>query len=102
MKKLLKITYIALGIACILYYFVLWRASRLGLSMSGMWPAIGAVLILCGLLCDSRAIPRWAHVAWRACLCLGLAGILALECRATEDSLAIVGEIPVSLASPEL
>lgn len=80
MKKLLKIAYIVLGIAAIAYYFVLWRASRLGLSMSGMWPAIGAVLIVCGLLCDSKAIPRWVHVAWRACLCVGLAGILALEC----------------------
>lgn len=80
MKKLLKILYIVLGIACIAYYFVLWHASRLGLSMSGMWPAIGAVLILCGILCDAGAIPRWLHIAWRACLCVGLAAVLALEC----------------------
>jgi uncharacterized SAM-binding protein YcdF (DUF218 family) len=59
---------------------VLWRASRLGLSMSAMWPAIGAVLILCGLLCDNPRIPRWIHIAWRACLCAGLAAVLALEC----------------------
>lgn len=80
MKKALKIAYIALGIASIAYYFVLWRASRLGLSMSGMWPAIGAVLIICGILCDNTSIPRWVHIAWRCCLCAGLAGIIALEC----------------------
>lgn len=80
MKKLLKIVYIVLGVLCVAYYFVLWRASRLGLSMSAMWPAIGAVLILCGLMCDSPRIPRWLHIAWRACLCLGLAAVMALEC----------------------
>lgn len=80
MKKVLKIAYIALGVASIAYYFVLWHASRLGLSMSGMWPVIGVVLIACGLLCDNKSIPRWVHVAWRVCLCLGLAVVLALEC----------------------
>ena len=79
MKKILKIVYIALGIASVAYYFVLWRASRRGLSMSAMWPCIGAVLILCGLLCDSKRIPRWLHIAWRTCLCLGLVALLALE-----------------------
>ena len=79
MKKLLKITYIVLGIASIAYYFDLWRASRLGLSMSMMWPVIGVILIACGLLCDSRLLPRWVHVGWRCCLCLGLAAVLALE-----------------------
>lgn len=80
MKKALKIAYIALGVASITYYFVLWCASRLGLSMSGMWPAIGAVLILCGVLCDNESIPRWAHIAWRCCLCLGIVAIMTLEC----------------------
>lgn len=80
MKRALKIVYIALGIASVAYYFVLWHASRLGLSMSGMWPVIGAVLILCGLLCDSPRIPRRVHIAWRCCLCAGLAALLALEC----------------------
>ena len=75
----MKITYIVLGIASIAYYFDLWRASRLGLSMSMMWPVIGVILIACGLLCDSRLLPRWAHVGWRCCLCLGLAAVLALE-----------------------
>ena len=79
MKKLLKIVYIVLGVASIAYYFDLWHASRLGLSMSMMWPVLGVILIICGLLCDNRAIPRWVHIAWRACLCLGLAAVLALE-----------------------
>ena len=80
MKKILKPLYIVLGILSIAYYFVLWRASRLGLSMSGMWPAIGVVLIACGLLCDNPRIPRWLHILWRAALCVGIAAILALEC----------------------
>lgn len=80
MNKVLKIIYIVPGVLSVAYYFVLWRASRLGLSMSAMWPAIGAVLILCGLLCDNPRIPRWIHIAWRACLCAGLAAVLALEC----------------------
>lgn len=80
MNKVLKIIYIVPGVLSVAYYFVLWRASRLGLSMSAMWPAIGAVLILCGLLCDHPRIPRWIHIAWRACLCAGLAAVLALEC----------------------
>ena len=80
MNRILKITYLVCGVAAIAYYFVLWRASRLGLSMSAMWPAIGAVLIACGLLCGSSAVPRWLRVAWRVALCLGIAFILALEC----------------------
>ena len=79
MKKALKVIYIAVGLACVAYYFVLWRASRLGLSMSAMWPALGAVLIACGLLCDDRRIPKWLHIAWRVFLCLGIAAVLALE-----------------------
>lgn len=78
--KLLKTVYVVLGIMSVAYYFVLWGASRLGLSMSAMWPVVGGVLILCGLLCDSPRIPRWLHIAWRGCLCLGLAALLALEC----------------------
>jgi uncharacterized SAM-binding protein YcdF (DUF218 family) len=31
-------------------------------------------------MCDSPRIPRWLHIAWRACLCLGLAAVMALEC----------------------
>ena len=80
MKKLLKIVYFVLGALCVAYYFVLWRASRLGLSMSAMWPALGAVLIVCGFLCDNPHIPRWLHIGWRALVCLGVAGVLALEC----------------------
>lgn len=79
MKRALSLFYLAAGTACIAYYFVLWHASRLGLSMSGMWPALGVVLILCGILCKSKFIPRWVHVAWRVLLCLGIAGVVALE-----------------------
>ena len=79
MKKTLRILYFALGAASIAYYFVLWRASRLGLSMSGMWIAIGVVLIAAGALCRSTRIPRWLHIAWRAALCLGVAAVVALE-----------------------
>ena len=79
MKRALKIAYIALGIASIAYYFVIWHASRLGLSMSGMWIAIGVALIAAGLLSDSRRVPRWLHIAWRCALCLGLCAVLALE-----------------------
>ena len=80
MKRGLSLFYLVTGTACIGYYFVLWHASRLGLSMSGMWPVLGAVLILCGILCKSTLIPRWVHIAWRVLLCLGLAVVLALEC----------------------
>ena len=80
MKNKLKIVYIALGILSIAYYFVIWRASRLGLSMSGMWIAIGLVLIAAGLLSGCRAIPRWVHIAWRCALCIGVYAVLALEC----------------------
>lgn len=80
MKRGLSLFYLVTGTACIGYYFVLWHASRLGLSMSAMWPVLGVVLIVCGVLCKSAFIPRWAHIAWRALLCLGLAVVLALEC----------------------
>lgn len=79
MKKIIKPLYITLGILCIAYYFVLWRASRLGLSMSGLWPVLGVVLIAAGVLSGSRRVPGWLRVAWRAALCAGLAGLLALE-----------------------
>ena len=79
MKKALRILYFTLGAASIAYYFVLWRASRLGLSMSGMWIALGLALIAAGLLCGSSRIPRWLHVAWRCALCLGVAAVIALE-----------------------
>lgn len=80
MNRVLKCVYIAVGVACVAYYFVLWAASRLGLSMSAMWPALGAVFIACGLLCDSDRIPRWLHIGWRAALCAALAVVAALEC----------------------
>ncbi|MBR1561286.1 MAG: YdcF family protein [Clostridia bacterium] len=79
MTRALKALYFALGVACVAYYFVLWHASRLGLSMSLMWPALGAVFIACGILCDSPRVPRWGHLAWRTALCVAAAALLALE-----------------------
>lgn len=79
MKHLLKGLYLLAGVACIAYYFVLWHASRLGLSMSLMWPALGALFIACGLLCERSDLPTWVHTGWRVLLCAGLAALLALE-----------------------
>ena len=79
MNRLLKWIYIVLGVASIAYYFVLWHASRLGLSMSGMWPVLGVVLILCGVLCGDDKVPGWVRIGWRATLCVLLAALLILE-----------------------
>ena len=79
MNRALKGVYFGLGVASVAYYFVLWRASRLGLSLSWMWPALGALLIACGLLSDSERVPKWLRVAWRAALCLGVAGVMGME-----------------------
>lgn len=80
MNKTLKTVYFVLGGLCIAYYFVLWAASRLGLSMSGMWPALGAGLIACGFLCGNPRVPRWLRLGWRVAACVAVAGVLALEC----------------------
>ena len=80
MNKLLKPLYIVLGVASVAYYFVLWHASRLGLSMSAMWPVIGVVLIVAGLMCGSPRVPRWLRILWRTGLCVGLVCLMALEC----------------------
>lgn len=79
MKRTLKIIYIAVGVACIIYYFVLWHASRLGLSMSLMWPVLGVGSIVCGILSDNPKIPHPFHTLWRMGLCVALAALLALE-----------------------
>ena len=80
MSRILKPLYLIVGAACVGYYFLLWHVSRLGLSMSLMWPALGFVFIICGCLCSSRAIPRRLHIAWRCGLCVALACVVALEC----------------------
>ena len=80
MSRILKPLYLIVGAACVGYYFLLWHVSRLGLSMSLMWPALGFVFIICGCLCGSRAIPRRLHIAWRCGLCVALACVVALEC----------------------
>lgn len=78
MLRLLKLAYIFAGIVCIAYYFVLGLASRFGLSMSWMWPVIGAVLIGAGILCD-REISERIRWGWRGLLIAGLIAVTALE-----------------------
>ena len=79
MRKVLRVVYFAAGTACIVYFFVLWRASRFGLSMSWMWPGAGAALWIAGGLCGLRSLPGWLRIAWRACLAAGLVLLMVLE-----------------------
>lgn len=74
----LGIVYIAAGIGCVAFYFVISLYSRFGLSISWIWPAIGAVLVAAGLLTRAN-LPHWLRYAWRAALCAALALLLALE-----------------------
>ena len=75
----LGIVYIAAGIACVVYYFVIGLWSRFGLNISWIWPAAGAVLIAAGLL-TRAALPHWLRWAWRALLGAVLALVIGLEC----------------------
>ena len=79
MRKLLRILYFAAGAACVGYFFLLWHASRFGLSLSWIWPALGVALIGAGCLCGAKGLPGWLRVAWRGLLCAGLIVVLALE-----------------------
>lgn len=75
----LGIVYIVAGVACVVYYFTISLFSRFGLSISWIWPALGATFIAVGLL--TRApLPQWLRWVWRALLCGGLAVVVALEC----------------------
>ena len=67
----LRGVYFSAGAACVAYYFVIGFASRFGLSMSLLWPALGGLFIAVGLLSALR-LPRWLRLGWRALLCLGL------------------------------
>lgn len=78
MRKTLSWIYFAAGAACVAYYFVLGRASRFGLSMSGLWPALGAAFVGAGILSRMK-LPRRLRIGWRALLALGLAVVAALE-----------------------
>ena len=69
--------YLMAGAACVAYYFVIGFASRFGLSMSGLWLALGGLFLAAGLLSALR-LPRWLRRGWRALLCLGLACLVAL------------------------
>ena len=79
MNRALKGFYILLGLAGIAYYFVLWRVSRFGLSLSAMWPALGVLSLLCARLCGDSRVPGWVHVAWRSFVCVVVAVALILE-----------------------
>lgn len=76
-RRVLRWVYIACGAACLAYYVVLGLASRFGLNLSGLWPALGAVLIAAGLLA-TRDVPRWLRVGWRALAAVALATLVAL------------------------
>lgn len=78
MRKTLKKLYLILGAACLVYYLVLGVWARFGLNLSGLWLGLGAALIAAGWLVD-RPLPRALRVGWRALLCAGLAGLVALE-----------------------
>ena len=71
--------YLLAGAASVLYYFVIGHASRFGLSMSLLWPALGGAFLAAALLSGLR-LPRWLRLAWRGLLCLGLACLVGLEC----------------------
>ncbi len=75
----LGIAYIAAGIACVLYYILIGVYSRFGLSISWIWPAVGAALIAAGLL-TRAGLPHWLRWAWRGLLAAALALLIALEC----------------------
>lgn len=75
----LGIVNIVAGAACFLYYILIGLYSRFGLSISWIWPALGAVLMAAGLL-TRAGLPHWLRLAWRCLLGAGLALVIALEC----------------------
>ena len=76
--KILGILYLAGGIACIVFFFVISLFSRFGLSIAWVWPAAGAALIAAALL-TRIDLPPWLRYAWRALLISGFALLMALE-----------------------
>ena len=74
----LGIFYIAAGIGCVAFYFLISLYSRFGLSLSWIWPAAGLALVAAGLLTRAH-LPQWLRYAWRGLLCAGLALLFALE-----------------------
>ena len=76
--KILGILYLAGGIACIVFFFVISLFSRFGLSIAWVWPAAGAALSAAALL-TRIDLPPWLRYAWRALLISGFALLMALE-----------------------
>ena len=78
MRKKLSRIYLILGAACVAYYVVIGLWSRFGLSLSWLWPVLGAAFIAAGLLAG-RPLPKWLRIGWRALLGIALAALIALE-----------------------
>lgn len=78
MLNILGILYLAGGIACIAFYFIIGLYSRFGLSISWIWPLAGVALIAAALLTRVR-LPQWLRYGWRALLIAGFALLMALE-----------------------
>ncbi|MDO4867185.1 MAG: YdcF family protein [Clostridia bacterium] len=82
--KTLRSIYLILGAACFIYFLVIGGYSRFGLSISWIWPVLGALLIAAGLSTLIK-LPPWVRWAWRGLLCLGLAALIALESLVISD-----------------
>ncbi len=78
MLNTLGILYLAGGIACIVFYFIISFFSRFGLSIAWVWPAAGVVLIAAALL-TRVSLPQWVRYAWRTLLIAGFALLMVLE-----------------------
>ena len=76
--RILRTIYLLLSAACFIYFLVIGGYSRFGLSISWIWPMLGALLIAAGLSTLIR-LPPWVRWVWRGLLCLGLAAVIALE-----------------------